>query len=506
MQTNILEYLEATVLRLPDKIAYSNGKEGLTFRELFQSARAVGSALLSMGCSHEPIAILMEKHPREVAAFFGVVYAGCFYVPLDTEMPTARMETILESVGAKLLIVDQKGKKIANSLHFPIKTVDYEEIAESSINEAALSEIRLTQIDTDPIYIVFTSGSTGVPKGVIACHRSVIDYIETLSPSLGFSEDTVFANQTPLFFDAPLKELMPVIKFGATAYLLPRTLFMFPMMLCNFLNEYRINTVCWVVSALTMISSLGLLEKNLPKYLKTVAFGSEVFPKEQYRLWREALPEAKFYNLYGPTGATGMSGVCPAERALGENEAIPIGRPFKNTDLLLIKEDGTRAGVGEVGEIYLRGTCVTHGYYRNPEKTAESFVQNPLQHAYPETVYRTGDLAFQNEYGEYVFVSRKDAQIKHMGHRIELGEIEAASSKCEGITRACCVYDQQNKRIVLYYTGKTETPLLLNELKQYLPRYMIPTLCISLPAMPLTPNGKLDRKLLKERAQTEAEK
>jgi len=105
-----------------------------------------------------------------------------------------------------------------------------------------------------------------------------------------------------------------------------------------------------------------------------------------------------------------------------------------------------------------------------------------------------------------VFVSRKDAQIKHMGHRIELGEIEAASSKCEGITRACCVYDQQNKRIVLYYTGKTETPLLLNELKQYLPRYMIPTLCISLPAMPLTPNGKLDRKLLKERAQTEAEK
>ncbi len=503
MQTNILEYLEATVLRLPDKIAYSNGKEHLTFSELSHHARAIGSALLEKGYTRAPIAILMEKHPNEVAAFFGSVYAGDFYVPLDPEMPVTRMETILESVGAELLIVDKKGKKIAETLHFPIKVVDFEELVQAEINENALCDVREAQIDTDPIYIVFTSGSTGVPKGVIACHRSVIDYIETLSEALNFSEETVFANQTPLFFDAPLKELMPVIKFGATAYLLPRTLFMFPMLLCNFLNEYKINTVCWVVSALTMISSLGLLEKNPPRYLTTVAFGSEVFPLPQYRLWREALPNAKFYNLYGPTEATGMSCVWKAERELEEGEAIPIGNPFRNTDLMLIKEDGTRAASGEMGEIYLRGTCVTHGYYRNPEKTAEAFVQNPLHNAYPETVYKTGDLAYRNAYGEYVFVSRKDAQIKHMGHRIELGEIEAAASKCTGILRACCAYDHKNKRIVLYYVGKSETVELLNELKHYLPRYMLPTLCVALERMPLTPNGKLDRKLLGERAETE---
>ncbi|MBQ9806213.1 MAG: amino acid adenylation domain-containing protein [Clostridia bacterium] len=503
MQTNILEYLEATVGRLPDKIAYSNGTDHLTFSELSHHARSIGSALLKKGYTHAPIAILMEKHPNEVAAFFGAVYAGCFYVPLDPEMPAARMETILESVGAVLLIVDKKGKKIAETLHFSIKAVDFEELTQAPIDEKALCNVRETQIDTDPIYIVFTSGSTGVPKGVIACHRSVIDYIETLSEALEFSEDTVFANQTPLFFDAPLKELMPVIKFGATAYLLPRTLFMFPMMLCNFLNEHKINTVCWVVSALTMISSLGLLEKNPPRYLTTVAFGSEVFPLAQYRLWREALPNAKFYNLYGPTEATGMSCVWRAERELAEGEAIPIGRPFRNTDLMLIKEDGTRAKDGETGEIYLRGTCVTHGYYRNPEKTTEAFVQNPLQKAYPETVYRTGDLAYRNAHGEYVFVSRKDAQIKHMGHRIELGEIEAAAAKCTGIRRACCCYDKKNKRIVLYYVGKTEAVELLNELKRYLPRYMLPTLCVVLDQMPLTPNGKLDRKLLGERAETE---
>jgi len=297
--------------------------------------------------------------------------------------------------------------------------------------------------------------------------------------------------------------LMPVIKFGATAYLLPRTLFMFPMMLCNFLNEHKINTVCWVVSALTMISSLGLLEKNPPKYLKTVAFGSEVFPPVQYRLWREALPDATFYNLYGPTEATGMSCVWKADRELEDGEPIPIGRPFRNTDLLLIREDGTRACLGETGEIYLRGTCVTLGYYRNEEKTREAFVQNPLNDAYPELVYRTGDLAYCNKHGEYVFVSRKDAQIKHMGHRIELGEIEAAAATCDGINRACCVYDATGKRIVLYYTGTATEKGVLNELKTLLPRYMIPALCVLLSSMPLTPNGKLDRKLLKERAEKE---
>ena len=195
-----------------------------------------------------------------------------------------------------------------------------------------------------------------------------------------------------------------------------------------------------------------------------------------------------------------MSCFWRADRALEEGEAIPIGRPFKNTDLMLITEDGRRAEGEECGEIYLRGTCVTLGYYNNPEKTAEAFVQNPLQSFYPETVYRTGDLAYRNKHGELVFVSRRDAQIKHQGHRIELGEIEAAASKCDRIGRACCVYDHGAKRIVLYYTGEMDANELTAFLRTYLPRYMIPALCERLERMPLTPNGKLDRKLLAARA------
>ncbi len=500
MQTNILQYLEATAPRLPQKIAYSDGTYDMTFAELHACARSVGSALLGKGYCGEAVAVLMTKHPTEIAAFYGAVYAGCFYVALDPDMPPHRMESILQTVGARVMIVDTKAERLLNNLQFEGEVLRYDAICTAPEDPIALDLVRARQIDTDPIYIVFTSGSTGVPKGVAACHRSVIDYVENLCDALGFSEDTVFANQTPLFFDAPLKELMPVIKFGATAYLVPKQLFMFPMKLCDFLNEHRVNTVCWVVSALTMISSLGVLEKNPPRYLTTVAFGSEVFPTRQYELWRAALPEAAFFNLYGPTEATGMSCYWSADRALDEGEAIPIGRPFRNTDLMLLGEDGRRVADGEVGEIYLRGTCVTLGYFANPEKTAEAFVQNPLQNAYPETVYRTGDLAYRNAHGEYVFVSRRDAQIKHMGHRIELGEIESAAAESPDVLRACAVYDKENKRIVLYYTGSVESDTLTHFLRGYLPRYMLPALCERLDRMPLTPNGKLDRKSLAARA------
>lgn len=500
MQTNILEYLEATAPRLPDKIAYSDGSFDMTFSALWTSAKRIGSALLSMNITAAPVAILMEKHPCEIAAFYGCIYAGCFYVPLDPDMPPRRMEAILESVGAEQMIVDQKGARLLEKINYTGRVLTYGELVSAEEDTAVLAAVRSRQIDTDPIYIVFTSGSTGIPKGVVACHRSVIDYVETLCDSLGFSEESVFANQTPLFFDAPLKELMPVIKFGATAYLVPKSLFLFPMKLCDFLNEHKINTVCWVVSALTMISSLGVLEKNPPRYLSTVAFGSEVFPRPQYELWRRALPNATFFNLYGPTEATGMSCFWRADRALGEGEPIPIGRPFKNTDLMLIGEDGRRAENGARGEIYLRGTCVTLGYYNNPEKTGEAFVQNPLQSAYPETVYRTGDIAYRNEHGELVFVSRRDAQIKHQGHRIELGEVEAAAAKCPTLLQACCVYDAEGKRIVLYYTGDVTPQDLLSHLRGYLPRYMLPAACEQLERMPYTPNGKLDRKTLTVRA------
>jgi non-ribosomal peptide synthetase component F len=249
------------------------------------------------------------------------------------------------------------------------------------------------------------------------------------------------------------------------------------------------------------ISSLGALEAHPPTTLRTVVFGSEVFPKEHYERWRAALPQATFYQLYGPTEATGMSCVWRADRALAAGERIPIGAPLDNTDVILLSDQGIRilpvpGQMSEQGEIYLRGSCVTLGYDHAPEETAKAFVQNPLHTAYPEIVYKTGDLACYNAHGELEFLGRRDAQIKRMGHRVELGDIEEAALRQDGVQQCCCVYLSDTQQIVLFYTGQISEQDLLRVMQSQLPRYMLPGRVIGLTSIPLTQNGKKDRRAL----------
>lgn len=494
METNVLSYLDAIAAQKPNKVAYSDGREGFTFSQVYMQSRSIGTYLHQVGLYRKPVVVFMDKHPKEIIAFLGVITGGCFYVPIDEEMPNSRIEQILGNCRPRLIICDANTKEKAERFRFDGEIRLYDDLIGIPEDGESLAEIRRVALDIDPIYIVFTSGSTGEPKGVAACHRSVIDYIEQLSEVLGFDENTVFGNQTPLYFDACLKEIYPTLKFGATTYIVPKQLFMFPVKLVEFLNEHKINTICWVVSALMMISAFGTFQTVKPKYLRTVAFGSEVFPVRQFRIWREALPEASFTNLYGPTEGTGMCCYYHLERELCDQEPIPIGQPFRNTEILLLDEQNQPA---REGEICIRGTSVTLGYYNNPQKTAESFVQNPLNTAYPEVIYRTGDIGKYNEHGELVFVSRKDYQIKHMGHRIELGEIEANASLIEGVKMCGCIYDKEKGRIVLYYSGDISVKDLVSNLKEMLPRYMIPNRVLMMERLPFTANGKIDRTSLK---------
>lgn len=498
MQNHVLDYLNNIATKKPDKLAFANETEGMTFRQVYEQSRSVGTFLHQKGIYKKPVVVFMNKHPKEVTAFFGVITAGDFYVPIDEEMPVGRIQLILDNIQSPMIICDEETIKATENFKFDGEVVLYDEICQTKEDNAALKQIYDAAIDTDPIYIVFTSGSTGIPKGVAACHRSVIDYIEQLSETLEFDENTVFGNQTPLYFDACLKELYPTLKFGATTYLIPRSLFKLPVKLVEFLNEHQINTVCWVVSALTMISAFGTFKTVKPQYLHTVAFGSEVFPIKQFHIWRSVLPEAKFTNLYGPTEGTGMCCYYKVNREFAMDEVIPVGRPFKNTEIILLNEDNKRAEDGETGEICIRGTSVTLGYYNNFEKTNEVYVQNPLNTAYPELIYRTGDLGKYNEYGELVFVSRKDYQIKHMGHRIELGEIEVNVNMLDGVKLAGCVYEESRGKIVLFYVGTLTDKELMLLLKERLPRYMLPNRIITLEEMPLTANGKIDRVTLKK--------
>lgn len=503
MQKNVLEYLEHTVKRLPDKVAYANENTQITFRQVYERSRAIGTLLSRDGFYKEPIVVFMDKHPNEIVAFYGVIYSGNYYVPVDEEMPRYRLELIFKSLQPKAVICDENTQRLLEEMPFDGKVYRYDEMLAAAVDEEALGRIRDRQIDIDPVYIVFTSGSTGVPKGVVACHRSVIDYIDNLSEVLRVDENTVFGNQTPFYVDACLKELYPTLKFGATAYIIPKSYFMFPMKLVEFLNKYKINTICWVVSALTMISAFGALDKEVPKYLHTIAFGSELFPIKQFNIWRAHLPNTRFINLYGPTEATGMSCYYEVNREFGPDEFIPVGRSFSNTEIILLDENNQVPKQGEEGEICIRGTSLTLGYYNNFEKTAEAFVQNPLNKSYPELIYRTGDIGKYNEYGELVFVSRKDNQIKHMGHRIELGEIEMAASGMDGMKSACCIFDDIKKKIVLYYVADASAAEVAAYLKSKLPRYMVPSAIHPLERMPLTPNGKIDRVYLKNKYMTE---
>lgn len=545
MQKNVLEYLYEGFDSKAERTAFADDKETVTFADVMRESRQLGTFLSRSGIYRKPIVVFMNKHPREIVAFFGIITGGCFYVPIDEEMPAVRIKLILDNVCAPLMICDEDTEQKAAQLGFTGQIVRYDSIVSEGapIDDDSIARIFERQIDTDPIYLVFTSGSTGVPKGVTACHRSVIDYIEQLSQTLGFGPDTVFGNQSPLYFDACLKELYPTLKFGATTYLIPRELFMFPVKLVEYINEHNINTICWVVSALTMISAFGTFKTVVPSTLRTIAFGSEVFPIKQLNRWREALPQASFTNLYGPTEGTGMCCYFHVDRDFELGESIPIGRPFSNTEILLLDEQnrevkfvpagdtensekyisegslGTedteksenrtpedRCGTEDteksessgVGEICIRGTSVTLGYYNNPEKTASAYVQNPLNTAYPEIIYRTGDLGRYNERGELMFVSRKDFQIKHMGHRIELGEIEANVQMIDGVSLAGCVYDSEKSRIVLCYVGEIESAQLTSKLKEGLPRYMLPNKIFKLDTMPLTANGKVDRVTLKK--------
>lgn len=501
MTKNILEYLEESARKFPNKISFADAQEAFTYAALVERAKRIGTRLSGFGTKGRPIAVVMEKSAAAMAAFMGSIYSGNFYVPIDVDMPKHRINTILMTLSPIAIIYNEKNAELVKSLDFRGTCIAYEQVMEEPIDEARLQIIRNESIDSDPIYALFTSGSTGVPKGVVVCHRSVIDYADWVVETFELDENTTFGNQTPFYFSMSVLDIYSTLRSGATLYLIPKNLFMFPIKLLEFINEKDINTIYWVPSALCMVANLRALEKITPKYLKNILFAGEVMPTKQLNIWRRHLPDCRYSNLFGPTEITDIGIYYTIDREFKDDEPIPIGNACDNVDAFLLNEQNqvVEKGSEEIGEIYIRGSFLAHGYYNNESKTVEAFVQNPLNTAYPEIVYKTGDLARWNVHGELVYVSRKDFQIKHMGYRIELGEIEAAISAISGIELCVCIYDDKKDKIVLIYQGDTVTKKdILAEAKEKLPHYMIPNVIRQYETMPLNENGKINRKFLKE--------
>ena len=486
----ILEYLDLQSMLRPEKTAFSDETGSRTFSEFKCATERIGSALLHAGADREPVVVLLPRSVRMLSAMLGAMRAGCPYVPLDAELGSLRLTAIFEQVRPRFLIAEESTEALARSCGFAGETIRIEDAERTETDLCALAEAYRRIIDTDPAYIVFTSGSTGAPKGVIGKHSAMLDYAEQLTGVLRVTDADVFGMQAPLYVDACLKEILSVLRCGASLWIIPKRLFSAPMQLVQFLNEHAITTVCWVVPALTLISALHTFRETVPKTLKTVAFGSEVFPIRQLHLWQQYVP-ARYINLYGPTECTGMSCWYEIDRGFSEGDRIPIGRPFDNTEIMLLDEANRPA---DEGEICIRGVSLCHGYWNDPERTAKAFVQNPLRPEYPERIYRTGDLGRRNARGELEFLGRIDNQIKHMGHRIELGELEAAAEKIEGVGTACASFDPERKRLALAYTGEIEKAALTAALRGFVPEYLLPSKTLRLDAMPLTPNGKTDRR------------
>ncbi len=504
MIKNVTDYLEKTEKSFGSKTAYVDADRSITFTELKNDALKIAAGIMDEAGAGIPVPVFMEKSVECIEAFLGVAYTGAFYVPIDINMPYNRVKLILDTLNAGIMLV-RSGDEIPEEIKERVRLYYVDELTgpEKSLSEEELERIRKRQersIDSDPVYAIFTSGSTGVPKGVLVSSRSVINFTEWWCETFEFSEEEVFANQTPFYFDASVKDIYATLRCAATMYIVPKKLFSLPKQLVHFLNEKKITCIDWVPSALCMIVNFKTLEKEKPEYLKKVMFLGEVMPAKQFNMWREALPDVKYANLYGPTEATGDCTYYKVEREISDSESIPIGRACMNTEVLLLDEkDELITKAGRTGEICVRGCSLALGYYNDPEKTEKAFVQNPLQKAYKERIYRTGDLGKLNGLGELLFVSRKDSQIKHMGHRIELGEIETAISAVEGIRRAACLYNENNSRIIAVYEGDIEKEELIGILKERLPSYMLPGVYHPLEEMPVNLNGKIDRVALKEK-------
>ena len=501
MNRTILEILEKTAKKFPDKIIYEDINRKSTYSEFKQVTQKIGSSLAKkIQDINKPVAIYIDRSVTCLETMMGVSYSGNYFTVLDTKSPKERIDLILQTRPEISIVVEKKNVEKIKELNFDGEIFIYEELIEEKIDNDKLSEIRNRIIDTDPMYVQFTSGSTGVPKGIVICHRSVITYAYNIKETFKIDEKTIFGNEPPFYFSMSTLEIYTTMISGATMYIIPKMYFAFPIKLLTFLKEKKINTIYWVPSVLCIVANMKALDEIELPDLKKVLFAGEVMPVKQLNIWIEHFPNTMFANLCGPTEITDICTYYIVDRKFENNESLPIGKACYNCDVLIIKEDGTRAKNGEEGELCVRGSFLALGYYNNPEKTNQAFIQNPLNTAYPEIIYKTGDIVKTNERGEILYISRKDFQIKHMGYRIELGEIENAINNIDGIISCACIYDNENKKIILFYQGnnKLTDKEILHKSKEALPNYMIPNEIHRLSQMVYNANGKIDKNQLKK--------
>lgn len=521
-----------TAAAYPERIALKCAGETISYGELDRQSSRLARSLVEAGVQGgERVGIYLQKSIATIVSLFGILKAGAAYVPLDPYAPARRLGFMVRDCGIgcvitstsklgmarslveagaplqTLVLTDQFGLK-AEGIPSPLTGLTWDQVLRAS---PALPREANHSIDTDLAYILYTSGSTGEPKGVMISHLAALTFVRWATACFHINERDRLSNHAPLQFDLSVFDIFAALGSGAELCLVPDGISSFPVRLAEFIHQEEITVWYSVPSALIHLVVHGEMGRLDFRHLRAILFAGEVFPAKHLRELRRLIPHARLYNLYGPTETNVCTyyeiGEIPPDRV----EPFPIGRACANTEVFAVGEGGQPIGPGEEGELFVRGSCLMKGYWGRPERSVEVIVQNPFAKDYEDKVYRTGDLVRLGEDGNYVFVGRKDQMIKSRGYRIELGEIEAALYAHPDVKEAVAlaVADEEVgnriKALVVLAPGSGATATEIKRLcAERLPRYMVPEEVDLLEALPKTATGKIDRQLLAGAANREA--
>lgn len=527
----IQHLLSESAQRYPHHEAARFKQQSMTYRQLDEITNRVAHALQREGVRRgDRVGIYVHKSFASLVAIFGILKAGGVYVPLDPNAPAKRLAYITRNCDIRVVLsATNKLRDLDAMLEYetPVGVVmmtDQDAQAPAQLNGGVrvVPWYRIMAepptpppdpgvIETDLAYILYTSGSTGVPKGVMISHRTIFTFINWCSDTFNITANDRLTSHAPLHFDLSTFDIFVAMQAGATVVLVPEQLSIFPVQLVRLLQDERITVTYLVPSVLSMMVNYGQLPKHDLSALRLVLFAGEVFPIKYLRQLVNMVPHPDYYNLYGPT----ETNVCtyykvqPTDIAPDRTRPVPIGKACENMEVFAVKDDGTLVTEpGEEGELWVRGSCVAQGYWGDPEKTARSFVRNPYQPFFEETAYRTGDIVvLAEDRTNWIYIGRRDHMIKSRGYRIELGEIEAALYAHPHIKEAAVVAipdDLIGNRLDAYIVPEDGYHLSADIVRahcaQHLPRYMIPERIELLATLPKTSTGKTDRTGLKKMA------
>ncbi len=497
MAENILEYLENAAERWPERTAFADEHGSLSFLQLMEEARCIASGLGQHVKRKEPVAVVMtDRSVHCVAVLLGVTYAGCSYAPLDAAMPAERLQVILGQLQPTALVCDEATRANVSKVNAACPVLLAEELRQSLVNEDALHAARRESTPEDVLSIMFTSGSTGLPKGVAQSQRSYLAYTDATIGKYSFTQETVFGNQSPFFYANSIIDIFPPLKLGAMVYILPGRCLSFPKMLVEQLRTHRITELTMTPSSYVKAAQAGVLEPGCLPDLEYIILSGEAAHWQTLQAWMKAAPNGGVWNFYGSTEVFSVA-VWRLSRAFQDGETIPVGVPFDPVDVLLVDEDDKPVPPGERGMMLIHDPWLCSGYWRDSARTGAAFVTDPLGQGHDRRYFRTGDIGQFNDAGQLIVHGRADSQIKRAGYRMELGEVEYALRTIPGWQNGCVLYDRESGKLACCYEGELLPADITRSLKKLLPKYALPDTYLHVDTLPYTANMKIDREKLR---------